>query len=55
MGQVGTAVAGGQEAGAATGLVQAAADQRHTLADADRRDVPARYGEWETVYGLFRR
>jgi hypothetical protein len=36
MGQAGAAVAGGQEARPASGLVQAAAGQRHTLADKSR-------------------
>jgi transposase len=37
---------------------QAPAHQRDPLADPDRRAVaghPARYGPWQTVYGLFRR
>ncbi|MFE4516725.1 IS5 family transposase [Kitasatospora sp. NPDC056783] len=48
----------GKKPGRASGLVQAAADNGirwRTRTGAPWRDVPACYGEWETVYGLFRR
>ncbi|WP_406500741.1 transposase [Streptomyces sp. NBC_00846] len=51
--EAGVLAPGGQEAWTATGAHQAAAERRHTLAH--WRDVPERYGPWETVYGLFRR
>jgi transposase len=59
MGQAGAAVARRQEGWPATHLEQTPADRRDPLAHQDGgtvgRDVPARYGPWQTVYGLFRR
>jgi transposase len=58
MGQAGAAVAQGQEVRPATHLEQTPADRRirwRTRTGAPWRDVPARYGPWQTVYGLFRR
>ncbi|MCW2880253.1 MAG: putative insertion element transposase [Sphaerisporangium sp.] len=58
VGGSGTVAAEGREAWSAAGSHQAAADQRDTVPHADRcpvADLPARYGPWETVYGLFRR
>ena len=56
--QAGAAAAQGQEVWPATHLEQTPTHQRDPLADrtgAPWRDVPARYGPWQTVYGLFRR
>jgi transposase len=58
MGPTGAAAPYRQEVRPATQVEQAAADRRDPLADrtgAPWRDLPARYGPWQTVYGLFRR
>src|SRR5262249_26333748 len=63
MGDLGAAAAAGEEAGPAGDVAEAAADRRDLVAGPGRgaraggrwRDVPERYGPWQSVYGLFRR
>jgi len=58
VGGAGAAAAAWREAGTPAEVDEAAADQRDPVAvhtGAPWRDVPAQYGPWQTVYGLFRR
>lgn len=55
VGPAGAVVADGREAGPAADMDPAAADRRHTVADADRDAVAGcaeRYGPWGRVYDL---
>jgi transposase len=58
VGGAGAVAAEGKEAGPPAEVEQTAAHRRYPLVGrvgAPWRDVPARYGPWQTVYGLFRR
>ncbi len=57
-GEAGAAAPCREEARTAAGAHQATVDRRHMPAHSrwsPWRDVPERYGPWETIYGLFRR
>jgi transposase len=58
VGPVGAVAAGGYQVGPAAGALETAAHRRDPVAyraGVPWRDIPERYGPWETVYGLFRR
>lgn len=56
--EAGTVATQGKEIGASAGASAAAVDRRDPVSGAHGvqwRDLPPRYGPWQTVYGLFRR
>jgi hypothetical protein len=56
VGEAGTLAALGKEVRAPALASETAADRRDPVSGAHGwRDLPARYGPWQTVYGLFRR